>query len=424
MGELHLNLGSDLDAYAETFAGCFRRRDQARWARYYIQWLLSHGQCKNVETLARELVLDGDLAVGDPVQAMQNFVNQSPWDERLLWRRLRSLLAPTFDPSDGVLVIDDVYFPKQGLQSAGVQRQHCSRLGRKLNCQLAVGLFHVGAEGACPLALRLYLPRGWARDSERLQAAGVPVEQQAFRSRGEIALDLLDEVRAVGIGARDVVAAAGLGGSPELRLGLARRGLRFLAGVTADFLVDPTPSAPPAAPRMGMPLPTASLVPASFLARRLGLARKDGSAISTNGEVAWLPIRTPAPSAEELNLREDLRLLVDTRGTASYAVGSGNVRSREEEVAVLWRTRLIVEDLQARLANELGLTHFEGRSWRGFHHHACLVALAYGFLFLEGQAAQTTAAYLTRHGHEKRSEEDRRRQSTAEQPRFGCSAVI
>ena len=151
-----------LDDYAALFRDDFRRRDQARWAAVYLQGLLREGGRKTIGGLARRVVLPPDLTVDDAAQALQNFVNQSPWDEHKVWRRYRGLTAGGSPSADGVFVLDDLAFVKQGRHSVGVQRQYSGALGRKTNCQIAVALHHAGPAGCCPLGLRLYLPRGWS----------------------------------------------------------------------------------------------------------------------------------------------------------------------------------------------------------------------------------------------------------------------
>jgi SRSO17 transposase len=264
-----------LEAYTQLFHGAFRRRDQARWLGVYLHGLLRAKRKKTIGALARQVRLPADQAVGDLAQALQNFLNDSPWDEAALWRRLRSLLA---DPADGRVFLRDVGFPKQGCHSVGVQRQFCDELGRKANCQVAITAWQVGGGRAVPLAWRLYLPRQWAGDLARLAAAGVPEAYRRPQPRAAVALELLDALRAEGLAVTQVAADGKLAAAPELRDGLAARGL-------------PAPAASPAA--------------AALTAQALG-----------------------------------------------------------------------------RLRGELGLDHFEGRSWRGFHHHVCLVALAFGFRLL------------------------------------------
>jgi SRSO17 transposase len=265
-----------LDRFLEPFRDAFRRREQADWAAVYLQGLLRPNGRKTIENLARTIALPDDLRVEDVAQALQHFINQSPWDERKLWRRQQSWLAERLDRFGGVLVLEEFAFPKQGRHSVGVQRQYSAELGRKLNCQIAVSLHHVSAAACSPLTLRLYLPRHWLEDRSRLDAAAVPESTRRHASKTTIALELVDEVLAAGIAAHAVAPGNVWKSSDELRLTVEERGL------------------------------------------------------------TWLP-------EMPLELADAAR------------------RGRET------------------LRNELGLDHFEGRSWRGFHHHTCLVMLAHAF---------------------------------------------
>ncbi len=193
---------ADLEEYVGLFRGAFRRSDQARWAAVYLQGLLRADGRKNLNTLAAAVTLPPGVASDDVAQALQNFVNRSPWDEERLLARHRALLLGR----PGLLWIEDVTFPKQGQHSVGVQRQYSAAHGRKINCQIAVSLHHVGPAGHSPLALRLYLPRKWSEAPPRLLAAGVPEEHHAPRSRAEIALDLLRRVCGEGWPGREVAA--------------------------------------------------------------------------------------------------------------------------------------------------------------------------------------------------------------------------
>jgi SRSO17 transposase len=268
-----------LEAYLAPFLADFRRRDQARWAAVYVQGLLLPGERKTVENMARRIVLPHELVVEDVAQALQNFIHHSPWDERKLWQRHREQSARQLAGEEGCFVIEEMAFEKQGRHSVGVQRQFASALGRKTNCQIAVAVHWLTASALMPLALRLYLPRGWLQDRERLDVACVPEADRRLLGKTPLALELLDEVRTL-FPAGEVFASSNGNGQEELADALASRGLTL----------------------------SAALPPES-------------------------------------------------------------------------KTRWVEE--QRRLREELGLDHFEGRSWRGFHHHACLVALAQGFVAQE-----------------------------------------
>ena len=274
--------------YLADFQPDFPRRDQLRWAAVYVHGLLSKFSRKNIETMARRLVLPTDWPALDAKQALQNFINQSPWDENRLWRRHRVRLAEMLGQEGGLFVIQEVPFVIQGRHSVGVHRQFSAVLCQKVNCQVAVAIHYVSAAGHGPLALRLYLPHSWLQAPGRLEAAGVPESYRRPASKLDIALELLDELRDEKFPGK-FAAAPGFAPSPELTEGLAQHGLAYL-GDEAKVTGIPDPSIP-------------------------------------------------------------------------------------------WKTylHLAEKDLQ-RMKNDLGLDHFEGRSWRGFHHHACLVALAFGYL--------------------------------------------
>lgn len=270
-------LSQDLVDYLDCFQGCFRRLDQARWMRVYVQALLETGRRKNVRNLARKLKAVNQ--VGDPAQALQYFLNQSPWDEGRVWQRFRQWLLTRLEGPPECWLVEDLGFGKQGRHSVGVQRQFWGELGRKANCQLAVSIFGIWGKEAYLLHSRLYLPRSWSQDPDRLGRAGVPQEFQTPLSKSQLALTLLDELNREGPCPKTIQSGARYGETPDFRDGIAQRLFQF----------------------------------------------------------------------------------------------------REEEA-----TRNLVSTACRRLRENLGLDHFEGRSWRGFHHHLCLVALMHGFLQAEG----------------------------------------
>src|SRR4051794_31112424 len=173
--------------YAALFADDFPQAKPARWAGVYLQGLLLDGERKSIEPLSRRVALPEGLTSKDPEQALQQFVNQSPWDERRVLRRYRAHLAQTFARPQGVFLIDDVSFPKQGRHSVGVQRQYCGALGKRANCQVAVSVHYVSPQGHYPLDLRLYLPDSWLADPKRLDKAGVPEAERRPLTQTDIA---------------------------------------------------------------------------------------------------------------------------------------------------------------------------------------------------------------------------------------------
>src|SRR3954452_21155307 len=226
-----------LEDYAAGFREAFVFDRPARWAPVYLAGLIQEGERKSIEPLARRVALPPELQVKDPDQALQQFVNQSPWDEQQVLKRYRAVLARTFADPAGIFVIDDTSFPKQGKHSVGVQRQYCGALGKKANCQVAPSVHYVSPTGHYPLATRLFLPDCWIEDEGRLEEAGVPKESRESKSKGEIALELLDTVRGEGLPGWLALADAGYGVSGEFRVGLASRGLNYIVGVTDEMVV-------------------------------------------------------------------------------------------------------------------------------------------------------------------------------------------
>ena len=237
--ELDASVLHRLEKYAGHFADDFNRPRQRAWCGVYLAGLLQDGERKSIEPLSRRVTLPEVLAgTQDPDQGLQQFVSQSTWDEHAVGARYRALLAKTFVDPAGVFVLDDTTFPKAGTHSVGVQRQYCGASGKKANCQAAVSLHYVGKEGHVPLALRLFLPESWWEDRVRLDKAGVPADQRRALSKGEIALELLDAVRAENVlPGQVVVGDSGYGVSGPLRAALATRSLHYVLGVTSEMVV-------------------------------------------------------------------------------------------------------------------------------------------------------------------------------------------
>ena len=402
--ELSPSVLGRLAEYAETFAPEFPQARPALWAGVYLQGLLIDGERKSIEPLSRRVSLPDELDVKDPDQALQQFVNQSPWDHEPVLRRYRSLLAKTFASPDGIFLFDDVSFPKQGKCSVGVQRQYCGALGKKANCQVAVTVHYLSPRGHYPLDLRLYLPELWLSDEGRQDKAGVPKTERRPLTKPQIALELLDGVRAEGLVGRAVVADSGYGVSGEFRGGLEARGLSYVVGVTEDFLAfteQPRWRAPEwsgrGRPATRMQLAEGSPRPLSLadLAKTVKLRRvtwREGTKGKLSGRFAWLRVwpgggwRTGECAGEG-----PVWLLIEEQadGKIKYALSNLPEGTGIRKAVRLWKSRWPVEQGYQQMKEELGLDHFEGRSWRGFHHHCCMVMLAYGFLLLERLRTET-----------------------------------
>lgn len=400
-----------LHAYAAPFARLFQRREQFRQGQIYLHGLLLDGERKSIEPMSRRLP-DGDE------QGLQQFINQSPWDAGPVQRAYRARMAAELAEPGGVIVIDDTGFAKQGKHSVGVARQYSGTLGKVGNCQIAVSLHYATRVADYPLALRLYLPEAWTEAPERLEAAHVPAAERTFQTKWEIALDLLDTVRAEGLLHAVVVADAGYGVVGEFRTGLEARGERYIVGISGEesvFATPPTwvPKQPTGSrgrpPRRAYlapetPPPSAVHALATSLPRTM-VSWRDGTKSSPlTAEFAWVRV-SPAhrwlngvpsdaiPTPEEA----ERWLLVEWRadGTIKYALSNLPADTSLEQAVSWWKERYQVEQGYRQLKRELGLDHFEGRSWNGLHHHVTMTFLAYGFLALE-QHRGARVAHLDR----------------------------
>jgi len=387
--------------YASLFADDFPQSKPALWAGVYLQGLLLDGERKSIEPLSRRITLPDGLTSTDPEQALQQFLNQSPWDEKAVLRRYRAHLAQTFASPDGIFLFDDVSFPKQGTHSVGAQRQYCGAPGKKANCQVAVSAHYVSPHGHYPLDLQLYLPDSWLTDTKRLDKAGVPKDRRTARTKHEIALELLDRVRSEGLPGRAVAADAGYGVSGAFRAGLEQRVLKYIVGATADVVVfteeprwdrpdagNAGPGRPRKRPRLSASSPRP--VALSVLAERVERHRvgwREGTKGTLSGHFAWVRVwPTQGWATGDCAGAKPLWLLVEKQGgDGPPTFAFSNLPAGTGRVAAVrpWKSRWPVEQGYQQLKEELGLDHFEGRSWRGFHHHAAMTLLAYGFLLLE-----------------------------------------
>jgi SRSO17 transposase len=360
-----------LSSYVEGFADLFRRREQVWWLTTYLEGLLTAEDRRTAETIARTRDGGREDAAEDVAQALQHFVNQSPWDEKALWRAFRSRVVLPRLGEGGALVVDEAGFLKKGAASAGVQRQFCYATGRKANYQIAVTVSYANAVICYPLAIQLYLPRLWAASPSRLESAGVPAEDRVLRTRTEIALRLLDQLHAEGFRV-PVVAGPGYTGA-DFRRGLLERKAPHLLCVEGDFLATTIGTSEDAVVR--------SL--GDHWARLDEPFSPERSPEGARSACSWLTsLRGTQQFTPHPGPGEPYRILVDRSagGEPQFALAALPPETNAPEAAALRNRRATALGAMERMSSDLGLDHFEGRSWRGFHHHTCLVALGYGFL--------------------------------------------
>ena len=385
---------SKLEAFLADVVVPMGRKERGQHAEEYVRGLLMDGERKSIEPMANRIP-------GGDVQALQQFVNQSPWPSGEVRASLARKVEREFVP-EAYWLIDEVSFPKQGKHSVGVARQYCGALGKTANCQVAVSLDLGTEESSTPLNWALYLPKEWANDPERRKRAGIP-EEISFKTKTVLALDLIDEARAWGLQGRLVLADSAYGDAYDFRDGLRSRDLDYVVQVSGEltgWTEDPHPSELPMKRGGGtrrrlyakeLP-PTRSLCQ---IAKDLPLQRwrevtwREGTKGPLSSRFArvgvWLANGLVQGKTMEAPKEE---LLIEwpegDKGPWKYWLSSLSPhRTSFRGLVRKAKGRFRIEQDYEEMKGELGLDHFEGRSWQGWHHHVTLVALAYAFLMLE-----------------------------------------
>jgi SRSO17 transposase len=391
-------------AYVEGLVNVIGHADRAGPLRDYCLGLLMPCERKSVEPLAAVTAPERTAAQH---QSLLHFVGQGPWSDEAVLGKVRQMVLPAIERHGPIeaWIIDDTGFPKKGTHSVGVARQYCGQLGKQDNCQIAVSLSLANAHASLPVAYRLYLPQDWASDAARRAKAGVP-HDVAFKTKPEIARDQIGAACAAGLPRGVVLMDAGYGANSDLRTAVTDLELTYVAGILSNTTVwaPGTGPLPPKAWTPGRGRPTKRLrrdaghqplkvkelafsLPARawrritwregtngaltsrFARLRVRVARRDFDRSEPWPE-EWLLIEWP--KGEQEPTKYWLSTLPEDIGLA-----------RLVDVAKLrWRIERDYHDLK----QEVGLGHFEGRGWRGFHHHATLCIAAYGFLICERQA--------------------------------------
>ena len=379
----------DLRVWLEPFLAALGRSEQRHWAPLYLRGLLGDGARKSVEPMA-ERVCPGQT------QQLHHFVCTSPWACEPLEQVLRQRADALVGGDDAVLIVDDTACPKQGRHSVGVKRQYCGVLGKQANCQVLVSLTLAREEVPVPIGLRLYLPEDWAQDEARRAAARVP-ESVGFMTKGDIALAQIDAARAEAVRFGIVLADAGYGASAQFRAGLSARGLLWAVGVLPTHKVYPADVRLSAAPRPArgrpakQPQPSAPSVAAKDMIAALGpraLRRyswRNGTKGALAARFAAVRVRLAdgAPIARGQHLPgEAVWLVCELRSTGErkYYFTSHPASASRMTLLRAIKARWACEQAHQQLKDELGLDHFEGRSWLGLHHHALLSLMAFAYL--------------------------------------------
>jgi len=377
---------------ADMLFPALNRSQQRKWGSVYVRGLLLEGERKSAGAMAARMP-DGNE------QALQQFLSDSPWDFTTA-RRLQAQYLEAFLPDEGVWAFDDTGFPKKGKGSVGVARQYSGTLGKVGNCQIGVSM-HLGTPvGSLPLDFELYLPKEWTGDPERCKKAGVP-EDLVYRPKWQIALDLLDRVRLAKLVDRIVTADAAYGKVAEFRDGLAQRGLQYAVATDGETSVwvgevpatvrtrqsnrGRTPSGydygehrPVSVKEAALALPPAAWQDVTWDQGSKGSLRSRFAAVRIHTSHGYHEHKAPRPE-EWLIIEWPASEAEPTDYWLSNLPETTSLRDLVRWAKMRWH---IEQDYQ-QLKEELGLDHFEGRSWSGWNRHVTLTMIAFGFLLLE-----------------------------------------
>jgi SRSO17 transposase len=388
-------LRTELTLFLDDVVGDLGYARRRRWCETYLRGVLLDGQRKSIEPMAARLqkIEHGEE---DYEQALQQFINQSAWDEQAVLDSLQGWIGRELG-ADGFLIIDDTGFPKQGEHSVGVARQYTGTLGKVTNCQVAVTLQLATGRDVVGIDSKLYLPEGWCNDRERCRKAGIP-ETTSYQPKWQLALTMLRRAKSNGLGG--VVLADSLFGTvTEFRQQLDADGWTFCVGIdstlkviAADADLGPVPKysgrgQPPKRPlkvRAGATSPNVKEWAAQHRKDFRQVTWREGSKGQMVGRFAAWQVRPAHRLSAGKEPLEPCWLLIewpsDIEHPTKYFFSNLAATTSLKRLVATAKSRWWIEHSYRELKDELGLDHFEGRSWRGWHHHVVLVLAAYAFL--------------------------------------------
>jgi SRSO17 transposase len=391
-----------LSAYLDGLAQAAGHADRIDPLKSYCKGLLLPGERKSVEPMAALLAPDN---VRSMHQSLHHLVADAPWSDEDMLAEVRRDVLPAMEKHGPVVawIVDDTGFPKKGKHSVGVARQYCGQLGKQDNCRVAVSLSVATWGLSLPVACRLYLPEQWAGDSERRDKAGVPEEMQ-FQTKPQISLDQIRRAVEAEVPRGVVLADAGYGADTQFRTALTELGLQYVVGVKYNMTVwesgtQPLPAIKKEREGRGRPAKLlrrdkehqpvllkdlAIALPASAWKN---ISWREGTDKTLKSRFAAVRARPAHRDYLQTEARAEEWVLMEwPRGEAEpvkYWVSTLQPETKLKALVKTAKQRWIIERDYEELKQELGLGHYEGRNWRGFHHHASLCIAAYGFLISE-----------------------------------------
>ena len=397
-------------AYVDGLASVIGHADRIGPLRDYCTGLMLPLDRKSVEPMAAKTA-PGRTAAQH--QSLLHFVGNSEWSDERVLGKVRAMVLPAIERHGPIeaWIIDDTGFPKQGQHSVGVQHQYCGQLGKQANCQVAVSLSIANHHASLPVAYRLYLPKQWAADGARRDEAEIP-KAIRFRTKPQIALAQVRWACQAGLPRGIVMMDPAYGNDARLRTGVTELGLTYVAGIQSNCLVWPPGTGPR---RRGKPLNNTGrrdepdLISVKKLA--LGLPKhawrtirwREGSADWLGSRFARVRVRAAHGYLLPELLAQEWLLIEWPAGEAAptkYWLSTLPAHISFRELVDFAKLRWRIERDYQELKQEVGLGHFEGRRWRGFHHHATLCIAAYGFLISERETippsgSRSTALFQT-----------------------------
>ncbi len=399
-------------AYVEGLGSVIGHKDREQPLRDYCTGLMLRGERKSVEPIA---AVTAPARVAAQHQSLLHFVGEGRWSDERVLAKVREMVLPEIERHGPIeaWIIDDTGLPKKGRHSVGVARQYCGQLGKEDNCQVAVSLSIANEHASLPVAYRLYLPQEWTNDGERLRKAGVPADVE-FKTKHEIALEQLRWACAAGLPRGVGLLDAGYGNNSNLRADMTALGLRYVAGILSNTTVWTDERGPlPPKPWSGRGRPPKRLRrddkhwPVSVKELALGLPKRawrtiewrEGSAETLSSRFARVRVRAARRDERRHETRPEEWLLIEwpkgENEPTKYWLSTLPADITFQRLVYVAKLRWRIERDYLELKQEVGLGHFEGRGWRGFHHHATLCIAAYGFLISEREAIPPSATGAT-----------------------------
>ena len=387
-------------AYLDSLARAAGHVDRAIPLRSYCTGLLLPGERKSIEPLAARLAPHDVRRVH---QSLHHFVANAPWSDEALLERVRHSVLPMMKRNGPIVawIVDDTGFPKKGTHSVGVVRQYCGQVGKQENCRIAVSLSLATEQASLPIAWRLYLPETWAQDRKRRKETGIPREIP-FATKPAIALQQIRKAVEEEVIPAPVLADAAYGNDSQFREGLTELGLEYVVGVQKSTTVWRPGEAPRPAKRWKgrgrpptllrrdkhhQPISVKQLAESLAASAWENVSWREGTKQRLRSRFAALRVRVAHRDYWRSELPAEEWLLIEWPTEESeptkYWLATLSADAQLAALVKLAKHRWIIERDYEELKQELGLGHYEGRGWRGFHHHATLCIAAYGFLVAE-----------------------------------------